>query len=36
VNALMSRKSGNRFSDMDMRKIKESRAHPDPSDRDAL
>jgi hypothetical protein len=25
----MSRKSGNRFSDEDMRKRKESRAHPD-------
>jgi glycosyltransferase involved in cell wall biosynthesis len=28
----MSRKSGNRFSDEDMRKIKESRAHPDPTE----
>jgi hypothetical protein len=26
----MSRKSGNRFSDKDMRKLKESGAHPDP------
>ncbi len=32
----MSRKSGNRFSEKDMRPINESRAHPDRSNRDAL
>jgi hypothetical protein len=32
----MSRKSGQQFSDKDMRKIKEAGGHPDPIDRDAL